>query len=214
MQYQLTRRNFLKAATAATAATAAAATTGSALYPNEVAASDRNAPNLYDLLADNKFHDKENKAISVEAMKLKLKDDYVSVSFGFTDCDTICGDTNVNLNALGKQFKDTHFIIINTFLPDDARDASRQGFESFVKGFGLDPAKVTVLFPDDYDNLRTIQKKFGHEGPAPQWPRHTSYVFLHKPGGEQFAKDHGNKPAGINSLAEALNNEQQARGLR
>jgi cytochrome oxidase Cu insertion factor (SCO1/SenC/PrrC family) len=190
----MNRRQFLKGG----AATAAAVVTST--WAEKAEAQGRPDPkkNAYTILSRYAFTDNDGNDVSIDEIKNKIKDKYVTVTFGFSRCGGgkpnagICPPTNAQLAKMAKQNDNLWHIVIGTDKLDNRNQNDRNNFMSVLKSHGMNPDRVIILHPKDRDLQDEMQRDFGATliGSITP-PGHTPYVFLHEPNGAQIGKKIG-----------------------
>ncbi|MFW0777652.1 MAG: SCO family protein [Rickettsiales bacterium] len=108
-------------------------------------------PNLYDILtgpADKNYRwiDANGTEVNIEALKAKLKDKHVTLSFGFQSCTLMCPTINNNLKELGQDNPDLATIVVSVDPLNDGKDAkAREAFAAHLRDEGI--RNAITLFP-------------------------------------------------------------------
>ncbi len=190
----MSRRTFLQ--TAATVPFAAA-------FPAEA----QQRPNLFEVLKQFHFMGEDGKPVSIGALEKVLKNQFVTLSFGFSGCSDICPlSINPNLAAVGSLNKDTVTSIVINVVPEaEGVEPYRSGQSDFLKKQGLPQRTITLFTTDARGSLSnqqsiTLQTIFAIVNKDDN-RKHSPKIMLFAPGGafldeklatspaEEFTKD-------------------------
>lgn len=185
----LSRRDFLKAAAVAPFAAALPA------------AAQQQKPNLFDVLKEFRFIGEDGRPVSIGALEKALKNQFVTLSFGFNGCSDICPiSINPNLAAIGEINKDALTSIVINVIPEmEGQDPFRSNQSQFLRHVGLKQPTIT-LFPSTEKGALSnpqsvaLQTRFAiidKKNPL----KHTPKIMLFAPGGAFLAEKLATRPA-------------------
>lgn len=179
----LTRREFLAGA-------AAAIVPGTRVSDAQAQESAK----LFDILRPFEFMDEDGNPVDMEALRAAVKDKFVTVSFGFSGCSTMCPiSLNPNLAAIGGIAPDKIVSLAINVTPETEGDpVFRQEFRRSIE---LHEPKQTLipLFPmqngvPSNDASVRIQHAFEQLIHTKDPNQHSFYILLFGPDGEKLAE--------------------------
>lgn len=184
----ISRREFFKVA--GTAATAVAFTPTALI--TEAQAKEKK--NLFDMLKGYTFKDENGNVVNIKALKESLKDQYVTLSFGFTGCSIMCPlEIEPNLAVIGNKNADRVTSIAINVTPENELDAS--GFKEIMKQRGDIKHSIITLFPRSNKEAVDIQiKAFEQLANMDDPNQHAARIFLFAPGGDLIKNDIATRP--------------------
>ena len=169
----------------------------------------RSAGNMYNTLSHYEFTNQQGHDLDLKNLYNKLDSNTV-LSFGFSACEGICPNTNANLAKLGRKHPDMQYLVVSSWEKDGESQAARNDYLAKLAQQGLDPKRVTIIYPKDRGNSgqRKLQKDFGERivGSA---PGHTSLVFLHDGKGTHIGKHRGNTTSATAALSDMIDHAEK-----
>lgn len=149
---------------------------------------------LFEILKNFEFMDEHGKTLDIDALQEQLKDKFVTVSFGFSGCSTLCPiSLNPNLAAIGGIAPDKiATLAINVTPETEGTPMFRPEFRRSIE-VHEPPQEIIPVFPMQNGTLSTdasinIQHAFEQLIHTKDPNQHSSYILLFSPEGEKLAE--------------------------
>ncbi len=148
--------------------------------------------NLYDLLSKFTFTGQEGKGVNVKALQKNLKNQDITLSFGFAKCEKYCPMINKALASLDAQDnRDSLTHIIISVNPEDNKDQdARDAFMRRIRSDGVEN-NVLILYPKQPEKVAYIAYEAGAIVKLDQPFDHSAEIMLYAPGGKPIAHESG-----------------------
>lgn len=165
-------------------------------------ANENDPLNLFNLLQSGEFIGQDGKPVNLAALKTSIRDNFVTLNFGFAECQDYCPMTNQRLAAVGKANPQVTTIVIAAEPEKDGKDPEREGEEGprdkFMNRLRKEGIKqeIIILYPTRGGQLsKQATLDLTHRaGSAANTSNHGADLFLFAPGGTRLDKRAGDKP--------------------
>lgn len=161
--------------------------------------------NLFDALKHYEFIGQDGNVVNIDALKTSLKDDFVTVSFGFERCKDFCPMVNAGIAVAGRSAQNAGKKMTSVFISveperDGITPQARKAFMDKLKQDYKIPQNCVILYPSVNGRITSASAQnaaklstgeFGLAMNMASPVLHSAMVTLYSPGGTCIAAKNG-----------------------